>query len=246
TILVKECTKKHILGLPKDEFIEVWPRAVDAIYAAVDYFRNYYRIPVSKLLPFGALLVPFSYFFYHHPDKPTGDTQRYLEDFFWRSALGGRYSHSVESHLAADIRRIDTIMDGSVPEYDYPIDTSVEFVSRNGYFGTSRSYIKALLCVLAFQEPKSFADGSIVRISNDWLKQVNSRNYHHFFPRSYLRKQGYDDDYANHIANITIVDDFLNKREIRDQPPARYMRKFEARNPSLRATMGTHLIDLDG
>jgi len=211
----------------------------------VDYFRNYYRIPVSKLLPFGALLVPFSYFFYHHAERPTGDRQRYLEDFFWRASLGGRYSYAVESHLAADIRRIDSILKGVLPEYDYPIDTTAGFVERNGYFSTGRSYVKALLCVLAFQEPKSFVDGSTVRISNDWLKQANSRNYHHFFPRSYLKKQGFDDDYANHVANITIVDDFLNKREIRAKPPRVYMDSFAARNPALRETMRTHLIDVD-
>lgn len=244
-ILVQTCTKKDILGLPKADFIETWPGAVDAIYAAVDYFRNYYRIPVSNLLPFGALVIPFSFFFYYHPDRPRGETQRVLEDFFWRSSLGGRYSHSVESHLAADIRRIEQILEGLTPEYDYPIDTSAAFVRSNGYFSTGRSYIKALLCLLAFHEPKSFGDSSIVRISNDWLKQANSRNYHHFFPRSYLRKQGYDDDSANHIANITIVDDFLNKREIGDKPPAVYMPKFDARNPNLRETMKTHLIDIE-
>ncbi len=49
-ILTKECSKKVILNLNKTNFIDIWPEAVDAIERAVDYFRNYFKIPVSKLL----------------------------------------------------------------------------------------------------------------------------------------------------------------------------------------------------
>ena len=107
-----------------------------------------------------------------------------------------------------------------------------------------RAYIKALLCILAYQEPKSFVDNSIVRISNDWLKQANSKNYHHFFPKAYLKKQGEDYEYINHIANISIVDDFLNKREIRAHAPSKYMRRFAGKNNKLDSCMRTHLIRL--
>ena len=244
-ILVKECSKKEILKLDKGKFIDVWPKAVDAIYSAVDYFRSYYRIPVSRLLPYGALLVPFSYFFHRHPDRPTGDEAKRLQDFFWRVALGGRYSYSLESHLSQDIRKIDEILEGKLPSYETSIDTSENFIRQNSWFATGRSYIKAILCVLAHKQPKSFVDDSVVTISNDWLKRSNSKNYHHFFPKAYLKKQDLADVDINHIANITIVDDFLNKRLIRDKSPDRYMQDFAKKNPDLDRTMRSHLIRLD-
>jgi hypothetical protein len=168
-----------------------------------------------------------------------------MDDYFWRAALGGRYSQSVESRLAQDIRKVDEILAGRTPKYEWAVDTSAQFVSDNGWFSVGRSYIKALLCILAYQEPKSFIDNSIVRISNDWLKQANSKNYHHFFPKAYLKKQGEDDESINHIANITIVDDFLNKKEIRAQAPSKYMQRFSKKNKSIDACMRTHLIKLD-
>lgn len=242
----KECKRKVILRLDKAKFIEIWQPIVDAIENTVEYFRNYYRIPVSQLLPYNALIVPFAYFFYHHKDKPIGDKQKYLEDFFWRVALGNRYSSSVESKLAQDIKRIDKILNNELPKYDWPIDTSPEFIKDNGWFSAGRSYIKAILCIYAYHEPKSFIDNSLVNISNDWLKQANSKNYHHFFPRAYLNKLNKDEEKINHILNITIVDDFLNKREIKAQPPSKYMKKFDKINPHLAKTMKTHLInDLD-
>lgn len=244
-ILDGECTRKAILKIDKHKFIDTWFDAVDAIERAIEYFRGFYRIPVSQLLPYNALLAPFAYFFYHHPDRPTGEKQKYLEDFFWRCSLSGRYSFAVESKLAQDIKKIDKILDDELPDYDWAADTSPEFIIDNGWFSAGRSYVKAILCIYAHHQPKSFDDNSIVNISNYWLKQANSKNYHHFFPRAYLRSVG-EEENANHILNITIVDDFLNKREIRAQAPSKYMRKFQRVNPQLKETMKTHLIlDLD-
>lgn len=51
----------------------------------------------------------------------------------------------------------------------------------------------------------------------------------------------------NHIANITIVDDYLNKRRIGSKAPSNYMKVFEKENNDLIATMKTHFIDdMDG
>jgi hypothetical protein len=242
-ILSKECKRKVILGLDKNNFISVWDKAKDSIERTVEYFRSYYGIPVSQLLPYNALIAPFSYFFFYHPDKPTGDKQKFLEDFFWRCSLAGRYSSAVESKLAQDVKRIDQILAGELPSYDWSIDTSDEFIKNNGWFSAARSYIKAILCIYAYLQPKSFNDNSIVNISNYWLKQANSKNYHHFFPKAHLRKQDYGEFRINHILNITIVDDFLNKREIKAKAPSKYMAKFRDINPDLEATMKTHLID---
>jgi hypothetical protein len=244
-VIRKDCRKKEILSLPKQEVIKAWPKAVDAIRAAVDYFRNYYRIPVSRLLPYPALIIPFAYFFYKHNDKPTGERQLFLQDFFWRVSLGGRYSQSLESRIAQDIVKIDGILKGKLPSYDWAIDVTPDFIEKNGYFSTSRSFVKAILCILAHKEPKSFVDNSIVRLDNAFLKQANSKNYHHFFPKSWLEKHGEDWGRINHVANITLVDDFLNKRLIRAQSPKAHMKEFISKNPDIEKCLSTHLIKLN-
>ncbi len=242
-ILKKDCKRQTILKLEKDAFIETWPAAIDSVERAIEYFRNVMRIPVSQLLPYLTLIVPFAYFFYHNGNKKPSPTQKAeLEDFFWRCSLGGRYSSSVESKLAQDVNRIELILNGSSPDYDWGIDVSPEFLVENGWFNAGRSFTKAILCIMAYQQPLSFNDNGIVNISNYWLKQANSKNYHHFFPRAFLRKAGVSEDEANNIVNITIVDDYLNKREIGAKPPSKYMKKFEDSNPDLAKTMKTHLI----
>lgn len=242
-LLVGECARKNILKLDKQSFISIWDAAVDAIVTAVEYFRNYYRIPVSKILPYNALIVLFAYFFYHHPIKPVDDKKRYLDDFFWRISLSERYSSSLEAKLAQDIKRVSQILQNILPKYDYTPHIDKEYIINNGWFSANRSYIKAILCLFAYHEPKSFSDNSIVRMNNDWLKQANSRNYHHFFPRAYLKRLGKDETYSNHIVNITIVDAFLNKNRIRDLAPSTYMNTFKEENKDLDKAMKTHLID---
>ena len=225
-IMTKECAKKDILQLNKQAFIDTWARTEDAIRSAVDYLRVSLSVPVSQLLPYKALLVPLSYFFAKHPDPPSGVMQDILRDFFWRVSLGGRYSYSLETRLAQDIRRIDVILSGNRPDYDYPVNPSKEFVQDNGAFNAGRSFIKAILCCLASKKPKSFLNNADVFISNDWLKRANSKNYHHFFPKASFGGENASDEQINHIANITIVDDYLNKRAIRAKKPSKYMADF--------------------
>jgi len=103
------------------------------------------------------------------------------------------------------------------------------------------SFCKAILCLYAQFKPESFKNGSAVILDNSWLIQSNSRNYHHFFPKAYLKKQKIENE--NSIINITLVDDYLNKREIRAKALSEYLKKFKETNKKLDSTMKTHLID---
>ena len=244
-LMVGRCQKQDILRLNTADFRRTWPTVEDAIEAACDYFRSYFRIPVSKLLPYAALIVPFGYFFAKAGKEPKGNQRKWMRELFWRISLSGRYTSAVEAKLAVDIKRVEAALQDKEPDYDEGVDLSAGSIKSNGYFNTGRSFNKAILCLYAYQQPESFASGAKVRVANDWLKRANSKNYHHFFPRAHLKKHGEEHWYINHVANITIVDDYLNKREIRAKAPSVYMEAFRRENPHLKETMKTHLIDLD-
>jgi len=238
--LVKECTRKAILKLRKDDVIEIWDETVESIKGTIDYFRTFYRIPASRLLPYNALLVPFSYFFFVNKDKPKPDQEIFLQEYFWRSSLSYRFSSAVETKLGQDVKRITQIIKGEKPEYDFNVILDKDEI-KNHWFSTGDSYCKAILSLYAYFQPKSFDNNSNIILDNSWLKKSNSRNYHHFFPRAYLKKNNIENE--NTIVNITLVDDYLNKREIRAKSPSIYMQKFKKINPNLDKTMKTHLID---
>lgn len=245
-LLEKDCTRKTILKLDKMKFIAIWDDAVECIKSSIDFFRSY-GIVVGRILPYNALLVPFSYFFYKHKHNPTGDMKKRLEDFFWRTSLGFRYSSGVEGKLAQDITKIDKIIADKLPKYEWAVTVNREFVEAHGWFSTGKSFIKAILCLYAKQKPKSFDNNLDVIIDNSWLKIATSKNYHHFFPKSWMKKnaKNWEDFHVNHIVNITIVDGFLNKNVIRAKSPSNYMKDFHKKNDELDVTMKTHFIDVD-
>ena len=239
----RDCTRKEILKIPKDKFIEMWDPTVNAVKSAVDYFRSCYKIPVSRLLPYNALIVPFAYYFYQYKDRPTGETQRRLQDFFWRASFGARYSSGVESKLASDINKIDQILKNKPVKYEWTINTTNQFIKNNGEFRISRSYIKAILSIFASLKPLSFNDNSEVMIDNSWLQRSNSKNYHHFFPKKYLEKTRSDLDKfdINHIINITIVDNRSNLK-IKNKAPSKYVSDYSQKNKNISDSLKTHLI----
>ncbi len=244
-LMVGQCQKQDILRLNTADFRKTWPTVEEAVEAVCDYFRSYFRIPVSKLLPYAALIVPFGYFFARAGKEPKGDQRKWMRELFWRISLSGRYTSAVETKLAVDIKRVEAALQDKEPYYDEGVDLSAGSIESNGYFNTGRSFIKAILCLYAYQQPESFASGAKVRVANDWLKRANSKNYHHFFPRAYLKRHDQEPWYINHVANITIVDDYLNKREIKAKAPSVYIKAFRRENPHLKETMKTHLIDID-
>lgn len=241
----KECRRKTILALGRQDIIDKWDAAVSALKESIDYFRTAYRIPVSQLLPYDSLLVPFSYFFYRAERKPRGEERKHLEEFFWRMSLSSRYSSATESKLAQDIKRIDTILNKERPDYgDIKVDLDSPQSLIDTGFSAGNSYCKAILCLLARRRPKDFQDGSDVILDNSWLKVANSRNYHHFFPKAYLRNRKIPND--NSLVNITFVSDNLNKRKIRSKPPSSYIGGFEKENPEIGRALESHFIDKKG
>ena len=238
----KECKRKIILQLDKQEIIKIWDDVISVIKESIDYFRSVYRIPVSNLLPYDSLLVPFAYFFYTKKDNPNGLQIKYLEEFFWRISLSFRYSSSSESKLAQDIKRIDLILNGERPNYDdikVHLNSPKDLIDTN--FSAGNSYCKAILCLLAYHEPKDFQNNGKVILDNSWLKMANSKNYHHFFPKSFLKKNGVGN--KNSLVNITLVGADLNKRKISAKAPSIYISNFLDENEGLSKSIKSHLID---
>lgn len=241
----KECKRKTILSLDKQAIIDSWDGVISALKDSVDYFRTTYRIPVSQLLPYDSLLVPFAYFFHLNRGKPNAAQRKYLEEFFWRMSLSFRYSSSTESKLAQDIKRIDQIFEDQRPDYSdikVYLDSPQALIDTN--FSAGNSYCKAVLCLLAYQEPKDFQDNGKVILDNSWLKVASSKNYHHFFPRAYLKNKTVLD--SNSLVNITFVSDHLNKRKIGAKAPSQYIRDFQDENSQINKALKTHFIDLEG
>jgi len=227
--------------LYKDEVRKKWIDTIDSIKYAIEYFRSFLKIPVSEILPYDSLIVPFAYFYYNNKYKnPNLVQQEYINQYFWKASLSYRFISGTSTKLQQDAKRMLIIKKGSPPKYDFKpqiVQNAIKIMN----FSTANSYCKAILCLYAQQEPLSFKNASKVILGNAWLKRSNSRNYHHFFPKNYLKLKKIQ--HGNSIVNITYVSQGLNLKDIKDDPPSIYLLKFKKTNPDMIKTMRTHLID---
>lgn len=248
-ILKKNAKREAILSIKKDDFINEWNSAIKAFKLGIDKIQDSLKIPVSKLLPYYALVIPFAYFYRINDYKPPTNSQlENLHKYFFRAAFSERFSSSTETKLNEDIKLIRKIQKNE--QIDFEKELSLNYTKEDfkdamyGWFSTSSAFDKAVLCILAYNEPKKFSDNSKVRLDNSYLSIATSKNYHHFFPKAHL-KNAKQEEYANALANITLVDDYLNKRVIQAKDPQKYIKEFQKENPDLEETLKSHLIDLN-
>jgi hypothetical protein len=234
---------KDILKIRREEFIKAWDPMKASMFMAVDLLRSELGIPVSQLLPYPAMLVPLTYFFHQIKNKkPSGEQITLLEQFIYWVGLTFRYGSAAETKVSDDLRKMADIAKGRAPKYSAAELTVEPGTIRETWFSTGNAFCKSVLCLLASHKPKSFDTNGDVILDNSNLKIASSRNYHHFFPKDYLKKK-HPDEEANWVANITLIDAYSNKHKIGAKAPSTYINTFLKKNPKLKQGLKAHLID---
>lgn len=232
---------KDILKIRRDKFIANWDPMVSSMFTAVDFIRTKLHVPVSQLLPYASLLVPFTYFFYKNENKrPTEVQSKLLRQFFYWVGLNWRYSGSTETKIDEDLKKMNLILKEKKPRYSSDeLEVTAEGIA-NTWFSAGNSNVKAILCLFAAQKPRNLDDDSDVILDNSNLKIASSRNYHHFFPKAYVNKH-FKDSEPNMVANITLIDAASNNK-IRAKAPSFYVKEFKNSNSKLTSSLKSHLI----
>ena len=243
--LTPEIKRQNILKLERNEFIDQWDSTISALFSAIDYLRTHCGVMVSRILPYNSILIPLTWFFDKINNRGvTSREDTYLKQFVYFAALTQRYGSAIESKVSQDIKRMDAISKGDIPKYDVnelPKITAEDL--QNEWFSVGNARSKMIMCLLSAAGPKCFSSNGAVILNNSWLKVSSSKNYHHFFPKSFLKKQGLTEEWkANSVMNIVLVADYLNKRQIGAKAPSDYIEKFIAENTELTATLQTHFI----
>jgi len=171
-----------------------------------------------------------------------------VEDVLCRSSFSVRKSSKTESKLAADNNKSDLIIAGQRPaEPEFKLFINAAQDLRETDDSTGNAICKSILCILAYQEPKDVDTNGKVLLDNSYRKIASSKNYHHFFPRDFIRNHGTDAEtpYANSIVNITLVSAELNKKRIGAKAPSVYLADFADENSELKHALNSHLIEMD-
>jgi len=217
--------EQDILRIGRESIIDAWEQTTESIRRAVDFLRHAVPLPGTRLLPYPAIVTVLSYFMFQNDLRgPDAGQTAQLMRYYWRTGFTERYGSNPSSMVPQDLKRMRDIAKAGGD--DVPVQWPLWWEEVRGQeLRTSSARCRTLLSVLANCRPLDIATGVPVILDNSYLAQVNSRHYHHIFPRKWLAERGIADR-VHSVANIMLVPANTNLR-IGSRPPSRYMRELE-------------------
>ncbi|MFD1409185.1 DUF262 domain-containing protein [Kroppenstedtia eburnea] len=180
----------------------------NGIKGAIDFLRDNINVQSLENLPFSTLLVPLSVFFTQHDNKHiqmTQEQRKVIIKWFWRSCFSKRYSSGVLRNLKTDIEEMVKLKNGELSRLG-----QFEVKVKSDFFITNRFKInsvntKSFILLLAQMQPASFISGNSISLGKV-LKEYNRNEFHHAFPKAYLRESKQNEIYHEScLANFCFI-----------------------------------------
>lgn len=215
-ILAEDSRTKTILALDADKVKAQFDTVGVAISSAIDFLTTEFKIQSIELLPHLQQIVPLAYF-YNAISTPTGDQVTTLKKWFWKTAFSRRYAAQTDDKINADIsfmKRLATGDSSGIGAYSSEITKEMLTKFR---FTKSHPYTRALLLLLAQKTPLNLTNGAVIDLG-EALSGYNRKEYHHIFPRAFLKKRGFSTDKINTLCNFCFLPAGSNKKISQKQP----------------------------
>lgn len=215
-VLAEDARTRTILALDPARVRTDFVTVGRAIAAATDFLSTEFRLQSLALLPHMQQVVPLTYFF-NSIDTPTGDQVTALKKWFWKTSFSRRYAAQTDDKMNADIAFMKKLAGGDFAGLGgYTSEITKEVLLRLT-FTKSHPYTRALLLLLAQKAPLNLANGAKVDLG-EALSGFNRKEYHHIFPRAFLRKRGLATDKINSLCNFCFLPAGANKKISQKQP----------------------------
>ncbi len=219
-ILTGEPGAEKLLELNGAEVRSQFPNVQNGIRGAIDFLRSQLKVFNLKLLPYPAMLVPLAVFFAEPDGKEVvydANTYRTIKRWFWRTCFSGRYSSQTRKIGVRDIERMNRLKTGQASGIDdITVDMEAHFFLTNS-FRVGTAITKTFVLMIANNEPKSLMSGKNIELDKALLR-YNRSEFHHIYPRAFLREQDVPEDRINALANFCFLSTAENKSIGRKRP----------------------------
>lgn len=219
-ILMKDPTPDSLLELNGQQVRAAFPKVRNGILGAIDFLRKQLKVMALKNLPYSSLIIPLCVFF----AEPDGKEVSYnsnvyskLKKWFWRSCFTNRYGSQTKRTVIADILEVEKLKTGEISIFgDIPHDFNEDFF-KNNYFRLTSANAKTFILMLANNDPRTFLSGSSIDLDRV-LQKYNRAEFHHIYPKAYLKEAGFSDEEINCLANFCFINASENKKIGRKKP----------------------------
>ncbi len=232
-IIGDDASSSGLLKLNGAEVRDRFDEIRNGIRGAIDFVRKNLEVEQLKNLPYPTLLVPLSVFFSHKDGTEPAYTDTQYDElcrWFWRSCFTRRFSAGVLKKLNRDIAGTKQLRDNKIIGLaGITCDISPEYFSDT-IFTIGSVNTKTFVLMLAQLRPRSFKTGQPVDLGRA-LQTYNRTEFHHCYPRRYLKDQGRQPRDINRLANFV----FLTRADNRDLggvAPSEYRSKMHTESES--------------
>lgn len=216
---IQDKSLRTLRDLPTTTIDSLVERAQQAMLSAVDILSTQFGILSWDFLSYEAVLVIATYIF-RDTHQLTADQAARLKQWFWRSSLGERYKVGGENFVSRDMVSVSkfVLFDEGDPEDFGRIPLAKDWADSLFRSNVARS--RAFILALAAKRPNNLSNGLSIDVSYA-LSAYNKKEYHHFYPRAYLKGIG-KGKISNVLGNIIMLTSSTNKA-ISDKAPSHYV-----------------------
>lgn len=218
-VIEESASVKSIIKLKPELIRENILVLKNALAAAVDYLSTELNVRSVDLLPHAHQIIGLTYFF-SKKAKLSASDKKIINQWFWKTSFSDRYSASTDSKIDEDVQAFKAVIFSGLDNFKkLSYSVSIEQL-KNTRFSRSNSFSRAFVVLLSRSFPKDLTNGVSID-TGVALASFNNKEYHHVFPKAYLKKLGMEDLKINCISNICMLPSASNKL-ISDKNPSDY------------------------
>jgi len=186
---------------------------------AIDFLSTDISVPSDAFLPYENLLVVYAYFF-SKVKTPTHDQLNALRKWFWQCGFSEHFRGATEGFLEQDLASVDCLIEGDLNALKLPFNLEKSDLLRRQFWKNS-AFSKTFAVMLARKNPRNLTNGEMIDTEKA-LSVFNEKEFHHIFPKDFLKGLGIEIPKRNNICNVCFLSSLQNKR-IGNAPPSSYL-----------------------
>lgn len=240
-IILKDASVNALINVNGATVRNRFDEVLNGVKGAIDFVKSNLKVQKLDNLPYSNILIPLSVFFANQGNQHFNynDIQRKtLEKWFWRACFSRRYSAGIQKALDKDIEEIEKLKQNLPSNLaSFSANVTSDFFTKNQFvMGTVNT--KTFILMLAQNDPKSFITGSPITLSSV-LKEYNRNEFHHVYPKAFVRSQNDITNSENCLANFCFMSRADNKK-LGGVAPSMYRHHLV---PDTNAILDTAFID---
>lgn len=215
----------------------------EAFKRAVDYFSTQLDIQGYELLPYANQVAVLVEVLRRIP-RPTHNQYKVISQWFWRTSHAGYFTGWGTGAMKTDLQLISDFADGKGKTITPYLNSPSSNIWKSRTFSLKNAHTKLLIILLSQNNPVDLLDGQKINIAKP-LSWNNAKEFHHFFPRAYLRQREVSKASINSLSNFIMLSSSSNKI-ISSRAPSIYLREAEDRvGNKLKEWLESNLISPD-